>query len=176
MLDWILFGVGGLLFAALALWGVLLVSMRTKFQPVLRGIRRLNRALWNPMQMKTAGSRGATYAIIRHVGRKSGNEYETPVGVVSTPDGFVIALPYGPSADWVRNVVSADSAVIVHEGTTQRVERPEIVGSTRVGDHLTAKDRFVNSLYGVRDFLVLHAIEDSDPDRRLDYQLSPGLG
>ena len=39
----------------------------------------------------------------------------------------MIALPYGPGANWVRNVLASGSATIVHEGQTLDVDRPEIV-------------------------------------------------
>ena len=44
-----------------------------------------------------------------------------------TADGFAIALPYGTTADWLTNVLSAGHAVIVTEGTTHRVDRLQLV-------------------------------------------------
>jgi hypothetical protein len=93
----------GLGVVGLVLWGALVISLRTKFHPVLDRVRRLNRALWNPLSMKSAGSVDADASIVRHVGRQSGGGYETPVGVVITEDGLVIGLPYGTKPDWVKN-------------------------------------------------------------------------
>ena len=44
---------------------------------------------------------------MRHVGRKSGKQYETPIIVQPTAGGFVIELTYGPGVDWYRNVRAA---------------------------------------------------------------------
>jgi hypothetical protein len=40
----------------------------------------------------------------------------------ATDDGFVIALPYGPGADWVKNVLASGSATIVNEGDTWLID------------------------------------------------------
>lgn len=99
-----------------AVSGVLLmaftVSFRTKFAPAQNAIRRMNRRMLNPRQMRTAGRPGAWASVTRHVGRTSGTSYRTPVVAMPTQDGFVIALPYGPRADWVRNILAAGSGAI----------------------------------------------------------------
>jgi hypothetical protein len=59
-------------------------------------------------------------------GRRSGQEYESPVGAIAIGDGFLIALPYGPETDWCRNVVAAGSASLAHEGRVYAVDSPEI--------------------------------------------------
>ena len=50
-------------------------------------VRRFNRAFGNPHQMKTAGTPGAYASVIRHVGRKTGRSYETPVVPFATQMG-----------------------------------------------------------------------------------------
>ena len=49
------------------------------------------------------------------------------MGAVAIDDGFVIALPYGPNTDWLKNVLASGSATIVDEGNTYDVDRPEVV-------------------------------------------------
>jgi len=107
--------------------GVVLGGMRSKSPPVLNAVRRFNRDLGNPRQMATAGAPGAYASVIRHVGRTSGREYETPIGAIATEDGFVSALPYGASADWLKNLLASGSAISVNEGRTYRVDQPEVV-------------------------------------------------
>lgn len=51
-------------------------------------------------------SRGP-FAIVHHVGRRSGKPYETPIIVVQTDQGFVFELTYGPEVDWFKNVQAA---------------------------------------------------------------------
>lgn len=110
--------VGGLFVALIVLSIAFLVAMRAKYPPVLTAVRRVNRAVWNPRAMETAGQPGAMTAVIRHVGRTSGAPYETPIGTFATDDGFVVALPYGTTPDWLKNVLAAGSAVIVRAGAT----------------------------------------------------------
>jgi deazaflavin-dependent oxidoreductase (nitroreductase family) len=120
---------------------VFLLGMRAKSPLVLRPLVRLQRAIINPRQMRSAGTPGAYAAVIRHRGRISGRPYETPVGAVVADGGFVIALPYGSRANWVQNVLASGSATVVHEGHTYQVDQPEIVSMQTVETHFTAGDQ-----------------------------------
>ncbi len=42
-------------------------------------------------------------------------------------DGFLIALPYGPNTDWLKNVLASGSATILDQGGTYAVDQPEVV-------------------------------------------------
>lgn len=149
ILRWTALGGGGLIAVALALWLFLLVTMRTGYGPGLAAIRRLNRRFTNRRVMETAGRPGASASVIRHVGRTSGNRYETPVGVVDTGTDVLITLPYGTTSDWLKNVKAEGSAEVVHEGRTLRVEHPEVVAAADVASHHSRRERLVQRLYGV---------------------------
>jgi hypothetical protein len=111
-----------------AMLGLLwLIGMRNKDSVVVAAQRRVNKAVFNPRQLKRAGTPGAYAGIVRHVGRSSGRNYETPVGIEPTAVGFTIALVYGQKSDWVQNVLAAGSAAIVHEGHEYAVDSPEVV-------------------------------------------------
>lgn len=153
---WTAIGGGGLVAVALTLWLFLLVTMRTGYGPGLAAIRRLNRRFTNPRVIETAGRPGASASVIRHVGRTSGNPYETPVGVVDIGDDVLITLPYGTNADWLKNVKAEGSAEVVHEGRTFRVEHPEVVGAADVASHHSRRERLLQRLYGVDLILRLH--------------------
>lgn len=120
---------------------VYLLGMRTKSPLVLSPLIRLQRAIINPKQMRSAGTPGAYASVIRHRGRTSGRPYDTPVGVVATDDGFVIALVYGSRTQWLQNVLAAGSATIVHEGQTYQVDQPELVPMQAVAARFTAGDQ-----------------------------------
>jgi deazaflavin-dependent oxidoreductase (nitroreductase family) len=47
------------------------------------------------------------WAVVIHRGRKSGRIFRTPLWAFRREGGYVIALTYGSSADWVRNVMAA---------------------------------------------------------------------
>jgi deazaflavin-dependent oxidoreductase (nitroreductase family) len=81
----------------------------------------------NPLQMRSAGTRGSFTSVIRHQGRTTGRTYENPVWAMPTEDGFVIAIVYGSRTDWLKNVLASGSAAIVHKGDTYLVDQPEIV-------------------------------------------------
>ena len=135
--------------ALAAIATVFVVGMRTKNPAVVDRVRRFNRAVTNPRVLRSAGSPGASASVIRHVGRVSGRSYETPVGPFAVADEFVIALPYGPGADWVRNVVAAGSATLLHEGRTMAVERPEVVPTSEVLGALPTSEQRTLRLFGV---------------------------
>lgn len=152
---WTAIGGGGLVAVALALWLFLVATMRTGYGPGLAAVRRLNRRFTNRRVMKTAGRPGASASVIRHVGRTSGNPYETPVGVIDTGEDVLITLPYGTTSDWLKNVRAAGSAEVVHEGQTFLVEHPEVVLAADVASHHSLRERLVQRLYGVELVLRL---------------------
>jgi hypothetical protein len=139
----------GAVMALAVLATVFLLGMRTKSPAVVNRVRRFNRAVTNPRVLRTAGSPGAPASVIRHVGRVSGREYETPVGPFEVGDHFVIALPYGPGADWVRNVLAQGSATLVHEGRTVPIHLPEIVPTAQVAGDLPTSEQRTLRLFSV---------------------------
>lgn len=79
----------------------------------------------NRVSAPLARSGRGPFALIRHVGRRSGRTYETPLMVARVPDGFVIELTYGPEVDWYRNITAAGGCVVIHGGTEYQVDRIE---------------------------------------------------
>ena len=120
---------------------VFFVGMRTGSPLVRNVVRRFNRAVGNPHQMKTAGTPGAYASVIRHVGRITGRSYETPMVPFATEDGFVVALPYGSGTDWLKNVMASGSATIVYEGNTYRVDQPELVPTAVAAPYMPDKEQ-----------------------------------
>ena len=144
---------------------VFFVGMRTG-SPFVRGmVRRFNRAWGNPYQMKTAGMPGAYASVIRHVGRTSGRSYGTPVVPFPTDDGFVIALPYGPGTDWLKNVMASGSATIVYEGNTYPVDRPELVPVALAAPSMPAKEQRSLRRFAVDRCLRVRLVEPAKDGR-----------
>lgn len=146
--------------ALLALVGIGIVfvaGMRTKSPPVLDAVRRTSRAM-KPISMRSAGTPGAFASVIQHVGRTTGRSYETPVGAVATDDGFVIALPYGPNTDWLKNVLASGSAVIVDEGNMYDVDQPEVVAIAVESDSFSPEDQRAHRVFGVEQCLRVQRI------------------
>ena len=74
----------------------------------------------------TAG-RVPPWAIVEHTGRRSGRVYHTVLWAFPHNGDMVIALTYGPQADWVRNVVAAGSCRVKWIGRWRRLTAPEVL-------------------------------------------------
>jgi deazaflavin-dependent oxidoreductase (nitroreductase family) len=138
--------------AILVLAVIFVVGMRRKWPPVLNAVRRASRA-YKPVVLKTAGTKGAPTAVVRHTGRRSGRPYETPVVAASTPDGFVIALPYGANTDWLKNVLASGSATVVTDGSTYVVDHPEVIPITDVETYFGVNEQRQHRQFAVVDAL-----------------------
>ena len=140
----------------------LILGIRAKYPPVVGVVRRLSRDSGNPRVLRTAGTVGGPASIIEHTGRTSGRAFRTPVTPTPTADGFVIALPYGPGTDWVKNVLAAGSATLVHEGQTYAVDQPDVVPITAAAADFGSRERRFLRLFGVQECLRLHRATAGD--------------
>jgi hypothetical protein len=70
-------------------------------ETIQRVLRRFTQAT-RPLAMRSAGTEQSNTSVIRHVGRRSGRSYKTPVVAVNHDDCFLIALPYGERTDWTE--------------------------------------------------------------------------
>jgi deazaflavin-dependent oxidoreductase (nitroreductase family) len=93
--------------------------------PAPRRIARFNKRFTNPLTSKVAGYLPG-FAIVNHLGRKSGRAYRTPVNAFRTDDGYIIALTYGAQSDWVKNVLAAGSCELQTRGRRVRLFDPYI--------------------------------------------------
>jgi hypothetical protein len=66
--------------------------------PAPRRIARFNKHFTNRLTLRVAGYLPG-FAIVSHVGRKSGRPYRTPVNAFRTDGGYIIALTYGAQSD-----------------------------------------------------------------------------
>lgn len=79
----------------------------------------------NRVTTRAARHRGGPFSLIRHVGRRSGRTYETPVMLARASGGFVAELTYGEDVNWLRNIEAAGGCVVVYGGEEYRVDRIE---------------------------------------------------
>ena len=140
----------------------LVLGIRTKYPPVVDLVRRLARDSGNPRVLKTAGTAGGPASIIEHTGRASGRAFQTPVTPTQTADGFVIALPYGPGTDWVKNILASGSATLVHEGQTYALEKPEVIPIAVAAADFGPRERRFLRLFGVQECLRLYRATAGD--------------
>lgn len=94
--------------------------------PAPRAVARFNRRFLNPLFLRVAGHLPG-FAIVSHIGRKSGRTYRTPVNAFRTDSGYIIALTYGPESDWVKNVLAAGSCELQTRGRRVCLSDPHVV-------------------------------------------------
>lgn len=121
-------------------------------QTVLRTLTHATR----PLAMRSAGKAGSKTAVIRHVGRRSGARYETPVVTAKHDDRFLIALPYGDRTDWMHNVLRAGTATLVANGQTYEVDQPEIVPMAEATRFFDPREQRMHRKFHVDSALMLH--------------------
>jgi hypothetical protein len=156
--------VGVVVAGVVAAAAFLVVVVRTKSPRMLGVVRRLNRAFTNKLQRSSAGKPGAYASVIRHRGRSSGRAYETPIVPFSTDGGYLVSLPYGPGTDWVENVLAHGSAVLVTDGRTHTVDRPEVVATDLVADQFPASERRTHRLLRVDRCLRVRRVDEDGTD------------
>lgn len=150
---------GALVVGVVALGILFVLGMRAKSPLVQRPIVWFSKRFMNPQQMKTAGTPGAYAAVIRTVGRTSGRAYATPIGAVADGDGFLIGLPYGTRPQWLRNLLAAGRATLVHEGATYAVDRPEVVPLGTVSSRFSASDQRSFRIFNVTEAVRVRRAE-----------------
>jgi deazaflavin-dependent oxidoreductase (nitroreductase family) len=113
--------------AALVVAHVLLAEVLVLVARRNPGWRRRILRPYNAAILSIAGRRFSPYAVLKHVGRRSGRAYQNPLGAFPVKDGFVLALAYGPDVDWCRNVLAAGRCTLKWMGMEYALERPEVV-------------------------------------------------
>jgi deazaflavin-dependent oxidoreductase (nitroreductase family) len=90
---------------------------------------RLKRAwLWtlqrtlNPLALRMARRGSAPFSLVRHMGRRSGRSFETPLILARVPGGFVAELTYGPQVNWYRNLAAAGHGTVIWRGREFAIE------------------------------------------------------
>jgi deazaflavin-dependent oxidoreductase (nitroreductase family) len=122
---------------------------------IQNGLRLFTRAM-RPLALRTAGKAGSNTSVVRHVGRRSGRTYETPVVAAQHGDSFLIALPYGERTDWLKNVLDKGSAAIVTNGDTYEVERPTVIPMAEVTTYFRPRDQRMHRQFHVDSALRVH--------------------
>src|SRR5689334_1639095 len=84
-------------------------------------VRVFNKYILNRLTRYLAAASWGPFANVRHVGRRSGKHYETPIFAFRVSDGFVVVLTYGPDVDWYRNVVAAGHCEVVWHGKEYKI-------------------------------------------------------
>lgn len=121
-------------------------------------LARFNRVATNRAARLVAG-RVPGLGMVVHEGRKSGTTYRTPVNVFRRDGGFAVALTYGSSSQWVRNVLAAGKAQIVANRKTYDVVNPRVEEDPR-RRFVPAPVRLPLAVLNVDEFLLVDADDE----------------
>ena len=98
------------------------------------------------------------WAVLHHVGRRSGCAYSIPVVALPVAGGFVIPLPFGDATQWLKNIREADQAGLRRAGHDYVIDRPELVDLDVVADELPAPIRFASRRLGLHSFVRVRQV------------------
>jgi deazaflavin-dependent oxidoreductase (nitroreductase family) len=121
--------------------------------PLPKRLARFNLLVTNRV-LGPAARRLPGFAIVSHVGRRSGRVYRTPVNLFRSQDRYVIALTYGSDSQWVLNVLAAGAVDIETRGQRLQLVGPEVVYDPR-RSLVPRSVRQVLRLASVSEFMLL---------------------
>jgi len=98
--------------------------------------------------------RSSRFAAVHHLGRRSGAAFSTPLVVFDLDGSLVVALTYGPGADWVKNVLGGPSQII-RGASMANITDVEVVGRDVAWAALPLVVRGALRVLRVRHFLLL---------------------
>ena len=96
-------------------------------QSILDRIRVINKVATNKIMIHICGKGFGHFAILTHVGRKSGKTYRIPIIAEPVQNGFVIALTYGKKVDWYENVAAHGGAALRWKNHDYALIHPEFI-------------------------------------------------
>ena len=150
------------LVAVYAAWMALGVVMVRLF----RRDRKLLRFLtpYNNVTRTFAGKPGSPFALLEHVGRRSGKHYAAPLVATTYGDGLLLMLVYGPRTDWYRNVTASGSCIIHWQGKEYALERPELIEGAKAVNAWAPLLRPMLWAGGIQQYVWLHKHDESAPN------------
>jgi len=106
----------------------------------------------NPLTRRVAHSSFGPFAIVRHVGRRTGKIYETPIIARLVEDGFVIELTYGHDVDWHKNVLAAGGCTMIWRRKEYVIDKIEPLDTNTGMDAYPPALRLILRVSGRKDF------------------------
>jgi len=116
-------------------------------------IRVFNKYVTNRIFRGFASRSHGPFAVVRHMGRRSGKSYETTIMVWPMAEGFVIALTYGPQVDWYRNLLAAGGGTLLWHRRVYTIGKPEPIDAKTALTAFPAFFRLILGRSGTQDFV-----------------------
>jgi deazaflavin-dependent oxidoreductase (nitroreductase family) len=130
-----------------------MLANRTRIFKLPDRIRIFNKYVTNRLLRRFVNLSHGPFAIIRHIGRRSGKPYETVIWVWPLGEGFVIALTYGPEVDWYRNMQAAGGGTVVWHKRVYVVGKPKPIDAKTALPAFPAALRPIFRRAGMQDFV-----------------------
>lgn len=121
-------------------------------QQLRKGLLTILKYTLNPLTRRLARSSVGPFTLVRHVGRRSGKLYETPIVVSPVDDGFVIELTYGHDVDWHKNVLAAGGCTIIWRGKEYVIDRIEPMDAEAGRAAFPQPQRTILRIMGMKHF------------------------
>jgi deazaflavin-dependent oxidoreductase (nitroreductase family) len=96
-------------------------------QATLDRVRVFNKRVTNKVLIHISGKKFGHFAILGHVGRKSGRLYRIPIIAEPCENGFVIAMTYGKKVDWYENVIARGGCSLYWKKKEYSLVNPELI-------------------------------------------------
>ncbi len=158
-----LFMASATIYGAILLLSIVLVRIVQRNKKLLRLFKPVNAA-----RLKTAGGPSSVFALLTHVGRRSGRAYETPLGACSLGDGLVLPLAYGPDVDWCRNIMATGTCTLTWKGHEYALEKPEIIPISEAWEAYPLSARLFIMAGGIHQCLWVHRQREVPEEGRAD--------
>jgi deazaflavin-dependent oxidoreductase (nitroreductase family) len=93
--------------------------------------------------------------IVEHRGRRSGQQYRTPLFGYPADNEMIIALTYGPGAEWIKNLQQAGGGTLVARQRRRAFGPPRLDHGIATAPGIPWPIRTFLNLAGIDDYLRL---------------------
>lgn len=122
--------------------------------PLPRKVAEFNRIGTNRLFRLFAGWL-PPFLIMEHRGRRSGTAYRTPLMGFPANGEMIIALTYGPGAEWIKNLTQAGGGTFVARNRRRAFGPPRLDHGIATAPGVPWPIRTFLSLTGTNDYLRL---------------------
>lgn len=122
--------------------------------PMPRWWGHVNKRLFNPRAVASG-----KWAVLEHVGRRSGTTYRTPMDAQPVDGGYLVLLVYGAGCDWARNVLAAGRARLHVDGRELELTAPRVVGEEEAFAALPDDVRRPPKLLRITEFMRMDLVD-----------------
>jgi deazaflavin-dependent oxidoreductase (nitroreductase family) len=91
--------------------------------------------------------------VLSHVGRSSGETYQTPLDAHPVEGGYIFIANYGRDSDWVKNILAAGTATLRVDGDEMALASPRMVAKDEALQQMAARTKWPSDRMNVTECL-----------------------